>query len=261
MESGQSVSPSSLGVSDNVLMDGTPAAHLPPGCLLCGGAFEGDTESHLYSHCSHIDIVGIRQAAVTSLQQLGDGIKEGLPQRIIEGVRSLLLSLPLRHRVWKGVVSVDQLRGILQANEDDAVESLDRDTLIGIAKIIKGGFRIGGDAVLAMRQMSWSLGGVLPLVVKSPRSSQDKRRDLRWERDGRVSIVSSLGIMSPTEAVKWELERRKRRRDKARAHRERNIKLPKVFVGDFPGEVHQEQRLRTKPGRKDSQFRKVWDVH
>jgi hypothetical protein len=105
-------------------------------------------------------------------------------------------------------------------------------------------------AVMAIRKAAWQYGGPVsfPMNQKLPQaySMAGKTRVYRTE-----SIASALGIMSPTEAVRWELDRRRRRREKIQRH---NLPCD-------PEKGMNEICLETGLPEDFSGTTRVWDVH
>jgi hypothetical protein len=87
----------------------------------------------------------------------------------------------------------------------------DRNTGLLIRKVIKGLLHVVGASLLSMRKATWKLGGVFKVHQgrMSARGNQQER-----EKGKTGSILTLLGIMSPKEAVCWELHRRRRRLSK-----------------------------------------------
>ena len=101
-------------------------------------------------------------------------------------------------------------------------------------------------------------------------ASVNKRR----QRHEVTSIATTMGIMTPGAAVLWELERRKARKIRAKAHRDRIRSLPKIFVGEKLGrqltkrttsKSLNDPRSAVKDGssevRGENVGTRLWDVH
>ena len=175
-------------------------------CLLCGEDVQRDTERHLYSSCRHDDIRTIRGEAEAQVQGLIAELPEGQVKATASRLQSLLLDAQVRHRVWKGIITPEQVRWISEGIE--SISDRDRDTALLSSKVIKSCLRVVGVALLAIRKAAWKVGG----TVSVRQSAGSMRNRQQGEDRGRTgSVATLLGIMSPKESVCWELARRERR--------------------------------------------------
>jgi hypothetical protein len=119
-------------------------------CLLCGEDVQRDTERHLYSSCRHDDIRTIRGEAEAQVQGLIAELPEGQVKATASRLQSLLLDAQVRHRVWKGIITPEQVRWISEGIE--SISDRDRDTALLSSKVIKCCLRVVGVALLAIRK-------------------------------------------------------------------------------------------------------------
>ena len=121
-------------------------------------------------------------------------------------LQTMLLEPVFRHRTWKGIITPTQLAGVREGMEMATLK--DRATVHLISKAVKSILRVVGNAVLAMRKAAWKSGGPV-VATQMVRAPSGRRQGVQRGKSG--SILALLGVMSPKEAVCWELDRRKRR--------------------------------------------------
>jgi hypothetical protein len=204
-------------------------------------------ERHLYTFCTYQEVVSIRQSAEAAVQTMINE-SDGIVKSVIQDFQSLFADPECRHNVWKGMLTPIQVSTI---SLRIASVSLSREVAQSITKKLKGCMRIGGDALMAIRKAAWLSGGPVPIQMRrqaSPAHSKvGKTRLCRTD-----SIVSALGIMSPIAAVRWELDRRRRRREKTQQRH------PMMDTEKEVGGTRQDTRSLEEEFRGDAQ---IWDVH
>jgi len=242
--------------------------HKDGACQLCGRTVMGNTERHLYVYCQRQEICEIREKAEEAILKKVNESEEGVPRHVLQAVRRMMIQEETRHLVWKGLITQEQGAELAGFVECQGIVDLQRFGLL--TKQVKECMGIGGSALLAMRKLAWKLGG----IVKR-KGVCDSGRTVKRGRGSPavVSIAASLGVMSPAAAILWELERRKRRRARDKSHRDRTLRLPKVFVSTeepkssrrnnrgFRRQNRGRDRHRGVAEEKDGLGLRLWDVH
>jgi hypothetical protein len=178
-------------------------------CHLCECDLGNDTERHLYVFCKQADVLAIRTKAEDEIRSVATAQPEGHVKLIIDRLLTLLLDPLVRHRTWKGIFTPAQIQWIREGVADAVLG--DRNTGLLIRRVIKSILHVVGASLLMMRKATWKLGG----VVKVRQGNLSTRGNQQERGKGKTSsILTLLGIMSPKEAVSWELHRRRRRLSK-----------------------------------------------
>ena len=168
-----------------------------------------DTERHLYTFCSHTEVSTIRSEAEENVRRLVAENPEGLIKTVSKRLQSLLLDPETRHRTWKGIITPEQVRMISGGTND--ISLVDMSSRHMVRKALMNCLKVVGAALMAMRKVAWGAGG--PVIVKQHwKPLKDSQQGSERGKSG--SILALLGVMSPKEAVCWELNRRARRASK-----------------------------------------------
>lgn len=260
----------SLGVEGAGVVVGSQSVLRTAGgeCQLCGQGVMGDSERHLYVSCSRPEIGSIRVQAEDEINQRVEEAGEGLLGQVLQAVQKMMLTPENRQLTWKGIITRDQGIQIAEIAEGQGLADRQLSGLIG--KQVKVCMGIGGTALLDMRKMAWKLGGMVRRnTLRDPGPTSKRGR----ESSAAVSIAATMGIMSPAEAVLWELERRKKRRAREKGHRDRIRRLPKIFAGNSDSKIQRgaskgarRQQSRQGPSRsrnakQEGVEHRLWDVH
>lgn len=233
---GGSVMEEHVGREDAGPDDGMlPSVHPPVGmaCLLCGCDMLRDTERHLYTFCNHVDVKMIRSEAEEKVRGLVLGTLEGPIRSAASRLQAVLLDTENQHRTWKGIITPAQIQ-MIRAGMDDAVLA-DRNICQMIRKALTSCLQVVGAAVMAMRKAAWGAGGAV-VVKQNWKPSKDKGQGTERGKSG--SILTLLGVMSPKEAVCWELSRRVRRASKQGGGRCHGGEVVEEEVGSRQWDVH-----------------------
>ena len=116
--------------------------------------------------------------------------------------------------------------------------------------------------MMDIRRLAWKAG--TPVGTKQRRIELGKIQAREMAVEATASIITSLGIMSPTAAVRWEIDRRRLRKATAAKRKQRVSQLPKVFVGDGTAHKkgpHREAALGKRSSLRKDSSRQCWDVH
>jgi len=239
-------------------------------CLLCGMDIRDDTEKHLYVYCSHHEISGIRMTAERAIQDKVDAASAGVVRETLRALQLLCLQEEHRHKVWKGIISIDQ--GVQLSTAVESNGKVDGQQAIQILKSVRECMSTCGAALLEIRRKVWELGGAVRVHMQ-PSVRDTSLKKFRQQHDV-TSIATTMGILTPAAAVLWELGRRKARKARAKDQRERVRNLPKVFVGEKFGKRGKMRRglkessatlVAAREGRLGARGEDVstrlWDVH